>query len=195
MVLSHDGRRALLFTNAVDDKRLTMVQLDQTGYPTVTWPLRKSVRAVGISPSGGSAIVLGAKAFGDPSTATSFDEYIDRSYGYSLVDLASGFAKLQITDVDPGPFVYAPDGSKAYVALDGGDDPTATRAVQVVTVQTGVVTTDVLGSPPAAVGVLPSVNAAFVSQRHPLGRGSFVGFVTDAVRTVTGFDLNSQVVD
>jgi hypothetical protein len=195
LALSRDGHRALLFTNAVDDKRLTMVQLDQAGYPTVTWPLRKSVRAVGISPTGGSAIVLGAKAFGDPSTATTFDEYIDRSYGYSLVDLASGFAKLQITDVDPGPFVYSPDGANAYVALDGGDDPNATRAVQTVTVQTGVVITHVLGSPPSAVGILPGVNMSFVAQRHPLGRVSFLAFVTDAVRTVTGFDLNSQVVE
>jgi hypothetical protein len=194
LVLSRDGTRALLFTNATHDMRLSMVKLDQPGYPTVTWPLRKAVRAVGISPSGGSAIVLGAKAFGDPSTATSIDDYIDKSYGYSLVDLATGFAKLQITDVDPGPFVYSLDGAKAYVALDGGDDPTSTRAAQIVTVQNGVITTVQLGSPPAALGILPVANVAFVSQRHPLGRVSFVSLVTDALRTVTGFDLNGQVV-
>ena len=195
VVISRDGTRALLYTNATADKRLTMVRLDQAGYPAVTWPLRKSVRAVGISPSSGSAIVLGAKAFGDPSTATDVADYIDKSYGYSLVDLATGFAKLEITDVDPGPFVYSPAGAKAYVALDGGDTASATRALQVIDVQTGVVTTDVLGSPPAAVGFLPGANAAFVAQRHPLGRVSFVALVSDAVRTVTGFDLNSQIVE
>jgi hypothetical protein len=192
--LSQDGTRALLYTNAQLDERVTMVKLDQPGFPHVTWPLQKSVRAVGIAPNAASAIVLHAKVPGDPSTATTFDEYIDMSYGYSLLDLATGFPKLQITPVDPGPFVYAPDGSKAYIALDGGDADTATRALQVVDVQNGVVTTKVLGSPPSAVGVLPDAGQAFVAQRHPLGRVSFVDFATDAVRTVTGFDLNSHIV-
>jgi hypothetical protein len=52
-----------------------------------------------------------------------------------------------------------------------------------------------LGSPPSAVGILPGAGQAFVAQRHPLGRVSFLDVVTDAVRTVTGFDLNSQIVD
>ena len=193
--LSADGKRALLYTNATLDERLTLVKLDQPGYPHVTWPLKKAVRAVGISPTSDSAIVLNAKAFGDPATATSVDDFIDKSYGYTLVDLASGFGKLQITPVDPGPFAYARDGSKAYVGLDGGDTATATRALQVVTVTTGVVITKPLGSPPSAVGILPGVGAAFIAQRHPLGRVSFVDVASDQVRTVTGFDLNSHVVN
>jgi len=195
LVLSPDGKRALVYTNATLDERLTMVKLDQPGYPHVTWPLKKGVRAVGISPTSDSAIVLDAKAFGDPSTATSIDDFIDKSYGYTLVDLATGFGKLQLTPVDPGPFAYALDGSKAYVALDGGDTATATRALQVVTVASGVVTTKALGSPPSAVGILPAAGAAFIAQRHPLGRVSFVNVGTDQVRTVTGFDLNSHVVN
>jgi DNA-binding beta-propeller fold protein YncE len=194
LVLSRDGRRGLLYTNAQADERITLVRLDQPGYPTVTWPLKKSVRAVGISPAGDTALLLNAKAFGDPGTASSFDEFVDRSYGYTLLDLATGFGKLQITPVDPGPFRYAPDGSKVYVALDGGDTATATRALQVVATQTGVVTTKQLGSPPSAVGILPGAAQAFVAQRHPLGRVSFVDLVTDGVRTVTGFDLNSHIV-
>ena len=194
-VLSRDGHRALLFTNATLDERITMIRLDQPGFPHVTWPLKKAVRAVGISPTGATAIVLGAKAPGDPATATTVDDFIDQSYGYALLDLATGFSKLQITKVDPGPFTYAPDGSKAYVALDGGDAVLATRAVQIVTTQTGVVTTKTLGSSPSGVGILPAAGEAFVAQRHPLGRISFVDLGTDAMRTVTGFDLNSQIVN
>jgi DNA-binding beta-propeller fold protein YncE len=195
LVLSPDGRRALLFTNATLDERITLVKLDQPGYPHVTWPLKKSIRALGISPTSDTAILLDAKAFGDPATATSVDDFIDKSYGYTLLDLASGFGKLQLTPVDPGPFAYAPDGSKAYVALDGGDAVTATRALQIVATHTGVVTTKPLGSPPSAVGILPGANQAFVAQRHPLGRVSLLDLVTDAVRTVTGFDLNSHIVN
>jgi hypothetical protein len=193
--LSRDGRRALLYTNATIDKRITLVKLDQPGFPHVTWPLEKGVLAVGISPGGDSAIVIHAKEPGDPSTATSVDDYIAESYGYSLLDLASGFAKLQLTPVNPGPFTYAPDSTKAYVALDGGDADTATRELQIVTVHTGVVTDTQLGSPPSAVGILPGVAQTFVAQRHPLGRVSFVDLATDAVRTITGFDLNSHVVN
>ncbi len=69
------------------------------------------------------------------------------------------------------------------------------RALQVITVQTGVVVTKPLGSPPSAVGVLPGIATAFVAQRHPLGRISFIDLASDAVRTVTGFDLNSHVVN
>jgi DNA-binding beta-propeller fold protein YncE len=194
LTLSRDGTRGLLFTNATADERITLVKLDQPGYPTTTWPLKKSVRAVGISPTGDSALLINAKVFGDPATAENFDEFVDRSYGYTLLDLATGFGKLQITPVDPGAFHYAPDGSKIYVALDGGDAATATRALQVVTTQTGVVITKPLGSPPDAVGILPGAAQAFVAQRHPLGRVSFLDLASDAVRTVTGFDLNSNVV-
>lgn len=194
LVLSRDGRRGLLYTNASLDERITLIKLDEAGYPRVTWVLKKSVRAVGISPTGDTALLLNAKAFGDPGTATNFDDYVDKSYGYTLLDLATGFGKLQITPVDPGPFTYSPDGTKVYVGLDGGDAVNATRSLQVVTTQTGVVITKPLGSPPSAVGMLPGAAQAFVAQRHPLGRVSFLDLASNAVRTVTGFDLNSQVV-
>ncbi|MEO7731658.1 MAG: hypothetical protein ABIY55_11840 [Kofleriaceae bacterium] len=193
--ISANGTRALLFTNASLDPHLTMVALDQPGFPHVTWPLQKAVRAVAIAPDSASAIVLAAKAPGDPATATSVDDYIAMSYGYALVDLATGFAKLQITPVDPGPLAYAPDGATAYVALDGGDAATASRGLQVVAARTGVVRTLALGSPPSAIGIVPGAGQAFIAQRHPLGRMSFVALATGGVRTVTGFDLNSQIVD
>jgi DNA-binding beta-propeller fold protein YncE len=195
VTVSADGKRALVYTNATLDPHVTRIELTEPGFPHVTWTLQKAVRAVGIAPDSTTAIVLAAKAPGDPATATSIDDFIARSYGYALVDLATGFAKLQITPVDPGPFAYAPDGRRAYVALDGGDAVTATRALQVVTTQTGIVETHALGSPPSAVGIVPGAQQAFVAQRHPLGRMSFVALTTGAVRTVTGFDLNSQIVD
>ncbi|HUS27249.1 MAG TPA: hypothetical protein VMZ53_02035 [Kofleriaceae bacterium] len=195
LTLSLDGKRGLMFTNATSDERVTLIKLDQPGYPQSTWPIKKSVRAVAVSPSGDTALLINAKMAGDPATASTFDDFVDKSYGYTLLDLASGFGKLQITPVDPGAFTYAPDGTKVYVALDGGDAPTATRAIQVLTTQTGVVQTKTLGSPPSSVGILPGAAQAFVNQRHPLGRVSFVDLINDAQRTVTGFDLNSHIVN
>ncbi|TMQ17583.1 MAG: hypothetical protein E6J90_10845 [Deltaproteobacteria bacterium] len=195
LAVSADGKRAVLYTNATLDPHLTVVELGRAGFPHVTYPLQKAVRTVAIAPDSATAIVLAAKAPGDPATAGSIDEIIARSYGYELVDLATGFAKLQLTPVDPGPPAYAPDGDTAYVALDGGDAASATRAVQVVSARTGIVRSLALGSPPSTVGVVPGAGQAFVAQRHPLGRMSFVALASGAIRTVTGFDLNSQIVD
>ncbi|HMG53406.1 MAG TPA: hypothetical protein VK601_07985 [Kofleriaceae bacterium] len=195
LVVSADGKRALLYTNATLDPHITRVDLDQPGFPHVTFALEKAVRAVAIAPDSQTAVVVSAKAPGDPATAGSVDELIARSFGYELVDLATGFAKLQLTPVDPGAPAFAPDGNTAYVALDGGDQVAAIRALQVVATRTGIVKTIALGSPPSSVGVVPVAGQAFVAQRHPLGRMSFVALATGGVRTVTGFDLNSQIVD
>lgn len=195
LAVSPDGKRALLYTNATLDPHVTLVALDQPGFPHATYPLHKAVRAVAIAPDAATAVVLSAKAPGDPAAAGSLDEVIARSFGFELVDLATGFAKLQLTPVDPGAPAFAPDGSTAYLALDGGDAATATRAVQVLSTRTGIVRSHALGSPPSSVGVVPIAGQAFIAQRHPLGRMSFVALATGAVRTLTGFDLNSQIVD
>ena len=193
--LTADGSRGILYTNAVLDERLTIIELDQPGYPHRTVPLQKSVRAVGLDPTGEKVLVLHAKAPGDPGDAIDFDQYVDRSWGYSVVDVDSGFAKLQITLVDPGSFAFAPTAPRAYLCLDGGDAEGALKLLHEIELDTGVVRPRQLGSPPDAVGVLPGTDKVFVSQRHPLGRVTFIDVVTDDVLTLTGFDLNSSVID
>jgi DNA-binding beta-propeller fold protein YncE len=195
LVLSRDGRRGLLFTNAALEERLTVIALDQPGYPHATWPLQKAVRSVHFSPSGDKALVLHARAPGDPATAQSFDEFVDRSHGYSVFDLATGFAKLQLTPVDPGSVAFAPEAPRAYLVLDGGDAEGAVAQLQTIALDTGVVRTIQLGSPPDAVGVLPGAGVAYVNQRHPLGRVTFLDIETGSTRTITGFDLNSRIID
>jgi hypothetical protein len=193
--LTADGTRGLLFTNAVLDERLTVVELGLPGFPHATYPLQKSVRTVGFDPTGAKVIVLHSRAPGDPADATTFEEYIDRKPGYSVFDIATGFSKLEITEVDPDVFTFADTAPRAYVTLDGGDEEGAIAAFQEIELDTGVVRTVELGSPPDAIGLLPDANKIFVSQRHPLGRVSFVDVVDGHLQTLTGFDLNSQVID
>jgi hypothetical protein len=196
LVVSEDGKRGLLFTNATLDERITVIELDQPGFPHRTFPLQKSVLSVGFDSTGTKAIILHARAPGDPDTAQSFDEYIDRKPGYSVFDVASGFSKLQITEVNPKHFTFSVGGpGRAYVTLDGGDAEGAFIAVQQIELDSGVVRTIELGSPPDAIGTLPESNKIFVSQRHPLGRVTFIDIITNEVRTLTGFDLNSQIID
>ncbi len=187
--------RAILYTNASDEERVTIVDLVTPGYPHVVRPLQKGIRALAFAPDGQTALILHNKRPGDPATATSVDELIDRSYGYSLLDLDSGFAKLEPTPVDPGAFAFALDSSHAYLCLDGGDADGAVARLEVMNLSTFVVDEIALGSPPEAVGVLPSAGMVYVSQRHPLGRVTFVDLETAGTRTVTGFELNSHILD
>ncbi len=92
-----------------------------------------------------------------------------------------------------GPFAYAPDGTKVFVALDGGNAVGAARAADRADAdrrrhRQAARLAARGGGRPARRG------QAFAAQRHPLGRITFVSLGTDAIRTVTGFDLNSDVV-
>jgi DNA-binding beta-propeller fold protein YncE len=194
-VVSADGTRGLLFTNATLDERITIVELDEPAFPHRTFPLQKGVLSVGFDPTGTKAVILHARKSGDPDQATSLDDFIDKKPGYSMLDLATGFSKLQITEVNPKDFAFANGAPRAYVTLDGGDAEGAFVAVQQIELDSGVVRTIELGSPPATIGSLPESNKIFVSQRHPLGRVSFIDTTSGQVRTLTGFDLNSQIID
>jgi hypothetical protein len=157
--------------------------------------LQKTIRHVQLNPAGDKAIIVHARSPGDPQQAPTFEAFIDRSFGYSVFDLAQGFAKLQITPVDPGMLAFPEGARTAYVVLDGGNALGAVAQLQTIELDTGVVRTSKLGSPPDSVGVLPGAGTAFVAQRHPLGRVSFFDIATGDVRTITGFDLNSLIID
>ena len=197
MVLSPLGTQAVLFTNASSVERLTVVDLATDGGPTVrSFNLQKSVRSLGYDPTAASLIVTHAKSFGNPlENGISFEEFIDRSFGYSIVNIATGFDKLQITSADPGAFQFSTTTPRAYVLIDGGDDVGAVAQTHVIELDTGVVRPRNMSSPPETVGILPEAGMAFINQRHPLGRVSFIDVASDAMRTVTGFDLNSRIVD
>jgi len=195
MVLSPQGNQAVLFTNASSVERLTVVDLGIA--PVVrSFNLQKSIRSLGYDPTATSLIVTHAKTFGNAQeNGISFEEFIDRSFGYSIVDIATGFDKLQITAADPGAFQFSTTTPRAYVLVDGGDGPGAVAQTHVIELDTGVVRLQTMSSPPETVGILPEAGMAFINQRHALGRVSFIDVASDAMRTVTGFDLNSRIVD
>ena len=52
-----------------------------------------------------------------------------------------------------------------------------------------------MSSHPTEIGSVPASGKVFVSQRHEMGRMSFIDVDDREVRTVTGFQLNSQVIE
>jgi hypothetical protein len=185
--------RALIYTTAVDAKRLTELPLSgDEDYKTLA--LRKAVQAVAFAPDGDTALVIHKKTAGDPNEPGIADDVqIDRSFGYSVVRIESGAVKLQVTPVAPAAFNMVPDGSFLFLMLR--NDGAGVREVQKVEAKSFLTQTITLGSPPVSLGSVPKSKRMFVNQEHPDGRITFIDWETNETRTVTGFELNSRIRD
>lgn len=188
--LTADGTRALLYTTAdPNDERLTIVDLEGDSPPRVV-ELRKSIRSVTLSDDGRIAMIVHNRLAGDPAEpGLDPDLRIDRSYGYSVLELTSGFAKLEITETEVGPFALVPDGTALFALFDRGTDGEVHR----IGLTDFLVERLVLGSSPRSIGAIPGSGRVFVGQEHPDGRISFIDWKTLEVESVTGFELNSRI--
>jgi DNA-binding beta-propeller fold protein YncE len=190
-VITSTGDQAILFTNATNEKALTLVDL-ATGEKR-TAPLRKGVRWLALSPDGRAALVLHSKVPGDPSPWDDFDTALDKRYGFSLVDLDTLFVKLALTDADPGAFAFSPDGEMAYLIVASA--ATGLRQVATLDLDSFIVSYTTVGSHPLEIGAVVGTDRIYVSQDHALGRISFIDVATGQLRTVTGFQLNGQIIE
>jgi hypothetical protein len=183
------GQRALLFTTVVDtNERITILDLVASTHRTVQ--LRKAVRSVAVAPDGKKALVLHRKLPGDPAEpGLELDAQIDRSFGYSLLDLENAFAKLEVTPAELGAFALVPDASFLFVLLDSP----AAREVQRANLSSFFVDRYQLGSRPVSVGAVPASQRVFVGQEHPDGRIAFIDWLSGDIQSVTGFELNSRI--
>lgn len=186
-----DGQYALLYSNAINQKLVSL--LDLTTLERHTTRLRKGVRWIALAPDGHTALVLHNKIPGDPQPTDDVETVLDKRYGFSLVNLDTLFVKLQVTPAEPGAFAFSPDESAGYLIV--ADPLTGVRDIDVLDLASFVVTTLTVGSNPVEIGPVAGTNRIYVSQEHPLGRISFVDVVTGQLRTVTGFQLNSQVIE
>lgn len=193
VTISPDGRRALLYTTAFAVERVTVMDLTASN-PLNVIRLRKSVRAVTFAPDGRTALVVHDRTPGNPDEAgIDLETRIDRSFGYTLIEPSAQFARLQLTPSDVGPLAIVPDGTHAFVLLR--DDARQIAQAHRVSLQSFAVETLTLGSPPSSVGAVPSTQRAFIGQDHPEGRITFIDWTTGALQSVTGFELNSRIVD
>jgi DNA-binding beta-propeller fold protein YncE len=193
VTITPDGRRALLYTTATPVERLIVVDLDAAAAePPRIVRLRKAVRAVGVAPDGTTAVVIHTRTEGDPSDpGIDLDTRIDRSFGYTMLDLRSGFAKLQLTEAEVGPLALSPDGAYGFTFLR--NDAASVRVLQRIALASFIVDDYALGSAPLSLGIVPETSRAFVGQLHPEGRISFLEWATGDLVSVTGFELNGRI--
>jgi hypothetical protein len=128
-----------------------------------------------------------------PKVEDGFETYVDKSYGYSLLNLSEGFDKLLLTPTDPGQVAFAPNSLTAYLLL--GDVQKALRSVEAIQLDSFMVKSVALGSHPVSLGVISATGKVYVAQSHPLGRVTFVDIQTHETKTVTGFELNSHIIE
>jgi DNA-binding beta-propeller fold protein YncE len=191
--IAPDGARAVLYTTAGAVERVVVADLSGTAAPQPV-SLRKAVRAVALAPDGKTAVVIHTKAPGDPRAAgIDVDAHIDRSYGYTVVDLEGGRTKLQLAPTEIGPMTITPDGTHAFVLL--ADKTQGVRIAQRIALGSFLVDEFPLGSPPLSIAALGvESRRVFVSQEHPEGRISFIDWQSGEIASVTGFELNGRIV-
>lgn len=177
-----DGAQAILYTNAT---ALASFAVWDTAAGTITeHDLVKPVQSMGVSPTGGSLLVFHTKgnAEGADTTSPFYDEW-----ALTLIDLGSLRQNPLLLPAEPTSYAVSDDGRFGFFTMDGED------LLETLLFDSLLYEEVELPSEPVYLGVLPDTDIAYASQEHDLGRISFYDAATDALDTITGFELNSDI--
>lgn len=173
------GSQVLLYTNAIDSDRLTVLDVADGSWRTVE--LKAPVRALFATPDAEHAVALLAP----PSGST-------KAGAFSLVSVQKALPpKLQGTAA-PTFGVAMSNGHAIVTTLAAGHGPSEAYLASFPSLRLEQVE---LPSPPRASGILVDAQVGYVSQAHPEGRITFMDLSDARVRTLTGFELGVKVVD
>jgi DNA-binding beta-propeller fold protein YncE len=180
VVFGPDGAPALLYSTVSGRSRY--VSWDRDTDEFTVRPLPKPVAAVGMDPTGGTAMILHTD-----TDADDMDPSYEGRFGLSMVNLESFLANDYILPAEPSGFAHSDDGLNGFLILEGH------KALQVLDYANLLVDEKDLRSEPVHVGTLPTTRWAYVNQEHELGRLSFYDIETDTLKTMTGFELNAGI--
>jgi hypothetical protein len=188
VVLAGKAKVGLLYSNASAQERIT--RLDYASPPAArTLKLHAPVLAVFLAPDGTSAVVLH-----DATKSGSDAGPVGSAGAFSVLGLSPELpAKIVAAQAPPSAVAITTSGDRAVVAER--DDAKKLWGAYLVRMGTQQVDRYELASPPIAVGALQQARRAFVAQKHPDGRITFVDLDSGMAKTLTGFELGSRVVD
>jgi len=183
--LSPDGQLSLLYSSTGAEAKITV--MDTATGVFITYPLIKPIRDLVIPPPGSSAFILhqGIASTGDPSLDAFFNAYPT----VSLFRLTSGESNPVAVASSPGRLAFSQDGSQGFLLLPG------VNSVMIAHMDTFLIDGTTLLSKPSHLGVFPNSHKAYMSLEHPLGRVSFLDGTTMRLDTVTGFALQSLIME
>lgn len=186
--ITDDGKTAVLYTSVKGVEQVATLDLGTLELKPVL--LRKTVDSVVIPPGIRRAILV-HRAVSDTTETDEVEALVDKSEGYTMFDLDSGFTKLVLTPVKPAGIALSQIPFKAFLLLP--DPSQVSHVVQEAHLITFKTRDFPLGSSPQYVRVLKNAGLAAVTQDHPSGRITFVDLVTGETKTVTGYELNGLV--
>ena len=182
VLLSPDNARGLLYSTASGES--VFASWERETDEVVLRDLVKPVSSVGISPTGGTAIIAHTAHNGVDVSADS--PYYNRP-ALSLIDLDTFFSTALALPAEPKEFAHTPDGATGFFIMD--DQP----YLEVLDFETLIHDEVSLKSNPVHLGTLLDTDTAFISQEHHLGRISFYHPIDGELQTITGFELNANI--
>jgi len=177
--LTADGRRALLYTTLPGTLAVGMV--DAVSAEVVTRPLVRELASVVVSPDSRMAALIHRRTGSVPAQA----------HAYSLLDLATGYAKIVYLANPVTEVLFTEDASELYALVP--DPLGATHAVHRVSTRSFNVTTYPVPDEPVFAGVLTAVSKVAIALDNPTGWITFVDTTTGEVRQVNSFELNGFI--
>ena len=179
--LSDSGERAVLYTNALDNQRVSIVELapgdDFLSYRTLD--TEAPIQSVTVAPGGAHAVAVGRGIEGSSSGSFSILSLLEQRFP-RVVGTTGPVRQVALSDRFGVVTAATEDGrSEAHLAVLS---ELASETIR-------------LASPPSAAGVMPDSELGFVSQDHPEGRVTLCDFSGGKARTLTGFELSAEVVE
>ena len=182
LLFAGDGSQGVLYTNA---SALAQYATWDTVTDTITeHALVKPVKAMAVSPTGGSLLVFHTE--GDADDADTSSPFYD-AWALTLIDLNDYRQNPMVLPAEPSAYSTSTDGKYGFYLMEGY------KFLEVLDFETMLPEEIVLNSAPLFVGTLPETDIAFASQEHELGRISFYAAENGSLDTVTGFELNAEI--
>ena len=175
---------AFLYTNAVESTVLTVIDTGDAAKAPQFFKLWAPIQSVFPTNDAAHAVILHSPG---SSGSTLYPSAM------SVLPVAADLpAKLQGLDGVPVSVAISPSGHRALVAT--GDEVDKAFRLYVTAMPSLEVTKITLASQPISAGIVAGADRGYVAQKHPDGRITFIDFQTGEIRTITGFELGSQVV-
>lgn len=188
--VSEDGSTAVFFSTASGARTIGLLDLLEASPELRFVPLHKEVRIVEIDPSSRFGVLYHQASGLAPSPGDDFETLIEKSNGYSVLDIDSSYVQPFITDNEPKDLVFLPEHDRMLVLLP--DPAELDHRVEVVDFLRFLATNHPLYARPLSIQAFKGEARAVILEEHVSGRLTLVDAVEDQTESVTGFHLNAE---
>lgn len=169
------NKTAFIYSPNSQTKSIEILNLDTLLYETIL--VRKDIISMAVTPNGEKTIIFHPVENGS-----------NKAY-YTLLDVESKFTKVIQTETIFKSFLFSSNSENLIIIFSG----TNVKTGDIVNLNSFVVKDIEFGSNPNSIGIIEQNNKCYISQEHSEGRISFIDLLTYSMKTITGFELNSEI--